>query len=495
MGAVWAAEDPKLRRAVAIKLLSGSWGQSDDARKRFEREAMAVAQLQCPQVVQIFDYGLERDVPFIVMELLEGEDLQKRLKRDKRLTIEDAVNIVWHTAKALGVAHAAGIIHRDLKPGNVFLVRQGDEQLVKVLDFGVAKTQFGGDEPRMPSALVGTPQHRVELEEGEGTKVGTLLGTPQYMSPEQANGVGKIDHRADLWSLGVIAFRMVTGKLPYNGSTAGEVIAKVTGLDPPKATSIAPDLPGEIDNFFERAFARSPDARFSSARELARALSSVSSLSLPTLSVPEPRLPLGSGTESWPDMLAYESGVRSGKFTPPPPSSAPGRPLEEWTGPTNPPSASGRLASLQSETTLPAALPSVAPAEFPAPQRSRVGTVLLVLLLAVGAVVGGAAAAGRLGTLASALGFDVPEPTPPIAQPTPSETTTPKETAEPVASEAPPAPEPTPAAAPPPPEEPVPVRTPRGPRPRPSQAPPTPPPPPPAPAPAPQPSDPFAERL
>ena len=494
MGAVWAAEDPKLRRAVAIKLLSGSWGQSEDARKRFEREAMAVAQLQCPQVVQIFDYGLERDVPFIVMELLEGEDLQKRLKKEKRLTIEDAVNIVWHTAKALGVAHAAGIIHRDLKPGNVFLVRQGDEELVKVLDFGVAKTQFGGDEPRKPSALVGTPQHRMELEEGEGTKVGTLLGTPQYMSPEQANGVAKIDHRADLWSLAVIAFRMVTGKLPYNGRTAGEVIAKVTGTDAPKATSIAPDLPFELDNFFERAFARSPDARFSSARDLARAFSAVSSMSLPTLSVPEPRLPLVSGTESWPDMLGQESGIRSGKFTPPPPSSTPGRLVEEWTGPTNPPSASGRLAALQAETTLPTALPSVSPPEFPAQRSSRVGTVLLVLLLAVGAVIGGAAAAGRLGTLAAAFGLETPETAP---QPPPIETAAPTETAEPVASEAPPEPTAPMPATPPPPEEPAPVPTKRGPRPRPTQATPAPvpQPPAPAPAPAPQPQDPFAERL
>jgi serine/threonine-protein kinase len=450
MGAVWAAEDPKLRRAVAIKLLAGSWGASEDARRRFEREAMAVAQLSCPQVVQIFDYGVERDVPFIVMELLDGEDLQKRLKHEKRLTVETAVSVVWQTARALGVAHAAGIIHRDLKPGNVFLVRQGEEELVKVLDFGVAKTRFDpvDDTRKSGGALIGTPHHRIDVG-AEATKVGTLLGTPQYMSPEQASGLAKLDHRADLWSLAAIAYRMLTGKLPFNGRTAAEVIAKVVGGPPPLPSSVVSDLPFELDAFFERAFARDPAHRYQSARELARALASISSMSMPTMSVPEPRLPMTSDP-SWPDAFGPESGIRSGKFTPRPPSSYPGRAfLDESSVPPTSPSGSARLAALTAESTLPAgaSLPAPPPSSLPpssaaatpgvgvgvesAPPRRRrwITALAAMMLIGAGAVVA-AIASGELPWRAwwSEL-MSGPDTTPSTTNTTANEPTTPSVTA------------------------------------------------------------------
>jgi len=255
---------------VAIKILFPLWAKSADATARFEREAMAVAQLQSPHVVQIFDYGVEVECPFIVMELLEGEDLHTRLKRVGRLSMEAAAVVVVQTAKALAAAHAAGIVHRDLKPGNVFLVRSREEEMVKVLDFGVAK-----------SGPVGDIEH-------EATKEGAILGTPRYMSPEQALASRTVDHRTDLWSLGVIAFRAVTGKVPFGGKSAADVIVRLCTERPPRATALAPDLPPEIDAFFERAMRRDPDQRFQSAREMAKAFADISPTSFPSLNVPLP---------------------------------------------------------------------------------------------------------------------------------------------------------------------------------------------------------------
>ncbi len=271
MGSVWVADDERLRRSVAVKVMMASWTMSSEARTRFEREAMAVAQLQSPYVVQIFDYGIEKGCPFIVMELLHGEDLRTRLRRRKRLSLDATAQILVQTAKALSVAHAAGVVHRDLKPGNIFLAKSRDEELVKVLDFGVAKVDAA-------MSLL-----------DEATTEGTVLGTPQFMSPEQARSLPHVDHRADLWSLGVIAFRSLTGRLPFEGKSAGDVIVKICTHKLPKATAFAPDLPPEIERFFQRALSRKVTLRFQSAKELAIAFGRIAPASFPSLSMPEPQ--------------------------------------------------------------------------------------------------------------------------------------------------------------------------------------------------------------
>ena len=276
MGSVWVAKDGKLRRLVAIKVMVPMWADSPDATSRFEREAMAVAQLQSPHVVQIFDYGIEEGCPYIVMELLEGEDLRQRLQRQERLDLETAGRILVQTAKALSAAHAAGIVHRDLKPGNIFLAKSRDEEIVKVLDFGVAKVDL---DPTGVSA---------KDSREEKTKAGTLLGTPQYMSPEQARGLTNIDHRADLWSLSVIIYRALVGRLPFTGKSAADVIVKICTQEPHKPTLLAPDLPAEVDRFFKRAFAHDLAQRFDSARQMAIAFSRIAPTSFPSLSMPEP---------------------------------------------------------------------------------------------------------------------------------------------------------------------------------------------------------------
>jgi serine/threonine protein kinase len=251
MGAVWVARHLQLDEAVAVKFMSATIPQLADARSRFAREARAAARLRSPHVVQVLDHGVDADVPYIVMELLEGEHLGDRLKRQRRLPLRVAATIAAQVGKALGRAHRAGIVHRDLKPANVFLARLDDEEIVKILDFGIAKS--------------------LHDEGAEVTGSDVLLGSPQYMSPEQARGSRRTDHRADLWSLGAILYRAVTGVPAFDGVSAVDVIVHICTGPIPVASKVAPDLPPAIDAFFLRALARDPEDRFASAREMTEA--------------------------------------------------------------------------------------------------------------------------------------------------------------------------------------------------------------------------------
>jgi serine/threonine-protein kinase len=251
---VWVAEHLALGSQVAVKLIDPELAKQEDARERFRREATAAAQLRSAHVVQILDHGIEGDQPFIVMELLEGEDLFDRLEKRERLSLLEAATIVTQVARALARAHAAGIVHRDMKPENVFLCHNDDEELVKVLDFGVAK--------------ITSPQKAAMSKTG----VGTLIGTPHYMSPEQVKGLTEIDHRSDLWSLGVITYQMVTGELPFDSEGVGDLLIRITMNDPKPPSALEPALPKSFDEWFARACHKDPDQRFASARELAEAL-------------------------------------------------------------------------------------------------------------------------------------------------------------------------------------------------------------------------------
>ncbi len=253
MGSVWRAQHVTLGMPVAIKFM-GEHAMSDpESRKRFDREARALASLRTPHIVQVLDHGVDDDTPYIVMELLEGEDLSSRLQRERRLSLADASFVLAQSARALRRAHEAGVTHRDLKPSNIFLARIDDETVVKVLDFGVAKLAAAG-----------------ALDASQLTRTGTLLGSPGYMSPEQARGK-EVDFRSDLWALAVIVFRCITGVKPFAGDSIAELVIKLC-IDPrPVATHLAPDLPPSVDRFFEKAFAASPDDRHQSAVEMASA--------------------------------------------------------------------------------------------------------------------------------------------------------------------------------------------------------------------------------
>jgi len=251
MGELWVAEHLTLGEPVAIKLILTDLAMQPDMSTRFKREAMAIAKLQrsTQHVVQIHDYGLDSGMPFIVMELLEGEDLDQRLQRAGRLQPREVLPLLAQLTKALHAAHLAKIIHRDLKPANIFLARKGDEEILKVLDFGLAK---GGGLNVV----------------GDKTAPGDVLGSPRYMSPEQARGTIELDGRSDLWSVGVVLFIALTGEAPFQSQKFGDLLLKICTEPTPLATAIAPELPASIDAFFLRALSKNRDDRFASAREL-----------------------------------------------------------------------------------------------------------------------------------------------------------------------------------------------------------------------------------
>jgi serine/threonine-protein kinase len=195
---------------------------------------------------------VEDGTPYIVMELLDGEDLETRLRRVGRLTVAAASPIAGQIAKALRTAHEAGIVHRDLKPANVFLCRHQDEETAKVLDFGIAKANG-------------------EAQVGEGTATGVVMGSVHFMSPEQTRALKHVDARTDLWALGVILYRCLTGRLPFLGDQITTVLVAIS-VDPvPPPSQLAPHLGPDVDRFFARALARDPAERFQSAREMSEA--------------------------------------------------------------------------------------------------------------------------------------------------------------------------------------------------------------------------------
>ena len=242
MGNVWLARHAQLQREVAVKFISDEALQRPGVRARFEREAKLATRIQNPHVVQVFDHGITADgTPYIVMERLRGQTLRERL----------AQRVVTQGCTALAAAHALDIVHRDIKPDNIFMVDEpSGEPFIKVLDFGIARTS--AKEQLSPL-----------------TASGTVLGTPLYMSPEQLVGE-PVELSTDLWSLAVVAYETLVGQPPFAGSNIGQLTISVTRSEylPPSAIS---DAPASIDQWFARAFHRSPGARFASANDMQRA--------------------------------------------------------------------------------------------------------------------------------------------------------------------------------------------------------------------------------
>jgi serine/threonine-protein kinase len=339
MGSVWRARHLTLDTALAVKFISADVAAREEARRRFEREAKAAAMLQSPHVVQIYDYGMDGDTPYLVMELLAGEDLAARLKRLHQLSPDETALIVTQVARALRRAAEAGIVHRDLKPSNVFIVQgEEDEELVKVLDFGVAKAP------------------RTLHPDDETTKMGAVIGSPRYMSPEQARGSPLVDPRSDLWSLAVIAYRALTGELPFNGTDVTDLVLKICSEDAKPPSSLEPSLGPEMDAFFVRALDRDPAARFQTAREFARAFAVAAGLP-PTSTQTMPTAALMALLRSDPALARMAAGDdASPPHTPPSPSPKVSLPAPERTrDDTTPaePAASHRGAHVPKETPTP----------------------------------------------------------------------------------------------------------------------------------------------
>jgi len=257
MGSVWEGVHTTLGSRVAVKFIDPAYAESPEARQRFENEARAAARLNSKYAVQVYDHGMMPDGrPFIVMEFLTGEPLDARLEREGRLPPADAAQILSQVCRALARAHSAGIVHRDLKPENVFLVWDEEDQanVAKVVDFGIAK--FTENKAGISSS----------------TRTGSVLGTPYYMSPEQARGLRSVDYRTDLWSLGVIAYRCIVGRLPFEGESVGDLLVKICTSPLPVPTQVVSDCPVGFDAWFARALERDPSARFVTAQELAEQL-------------------------------------------------------------------------------------------------------------------------------------------------------------------------------------------------------------------------------
>lgn len=294
MGSVWEGVHQTLGTRVAIKFIENDYVESEEARQRFVNEAQAAARLRSKHVVQVFDQGVMADGrPYIVMEFLSGEPLDQRLERVGRLSLPETAVIIGQVCRALIKAHEAGIVHRDMKPENIFLVHDDEDgtEIAKVVDFGIAK---------FTDASLGV---------SNATRTGSVLGTPYYMSPEQARGLRTVDHRADLWSLGVIAYRCVTGSLPFKGEAVGDLLVKICTAPLPVPSQTVPELAGPFDSWFAHALGREPEERFQSARELGEALTQAAGL--------PPRAPMPSAVG-----LALASGPHPA-ITPSGPSHTP----------------------------------------------------------------------------------------------------------------------------------------------------------------------------
>src|SRR4051812_568065 len=256
MGNVFLAHHPVIGKRVALKVIHPELASNEEMIARFFNEARAVTQIGHENIVDVQDFGQTPDGDsFIVMELLEGQSLGDKIKQEVPLSIPRAVHIAIQLADGLAAAHARGIIHRDIKPDNIFLIpRGGDPDFVKILDFGLAKLSG-------PSQAM---SHQ--------TKTGSLLGTPHYMAPEQAENVKKVDHRADVYSLGCILFQMLTGRVPFPGEGFGEVLVRHVREPPPLPSRLNPAVPPALEKIVLHALAKKPEFRFASMDEFRGAL-------------------------------------------------------------------------------------------------------------------------------------------------------------------------------------------------------------------------------
>jgi serine/threonine protein kinase len=276
MGVVYRARDPQIDRMVAVKTVS-LWGQQSEEenefRLRFMHEAQAAGRLHHPGIVAIFDVGEnpENLNPYIVLEYVAGEALNRMLAREKKLPLETALHLAEEIAEALDYAHAQGVIHRDIKPGNILVTETGH---AKIADFGIAK-----------------------LNLAHFTLPGRVLGTPAYMAPEQLNGEG-VDGRSDLFSLGVILYAMVTGHSPFQGDSATTVSFKVANREPVAASALDLSLPRELDEVISRAMAKDREQRYQRGAEFAEDVRQLQELLKPGPTTTSLRLVPGTGTRS-----------------------------------------------------------------------------------------------------------------------------------------------------------------------------------------------------
>ncbi|HEY0666504.1 MAG TPA: serine/threonine-protein kinase [Gallionella sp.] len=243
MGVVYKAHDPVLDRTVALKTISLGDEEEDRAeyQARFFQEAKAAARLNHPALITIYDFGEENELDYMAMELLDGKELAERMGNEP-IPIREAVAIAEQVAEGLAFAHDSGVIHRDIKPGNIMLLPRGR---IKIMDFGIARLKASDIK----------------------TQLGTRLGTPKYMSPEQIGG-SKLDHRTDIFSLGIVLYEMLTGLKLFKGDTLTQVMHNVSSFEPPPPSRINSEVSPLLDLVVKRAMEKKPSARYASAWEM-----------------------------------------------------------------------------------------------------------------------------------------------------------------------------------------------------------------------------------
>jgi serine/threonine-protein kinase len=364
MGVVLAARHLELAKTVALKVLRPELSDDADAKRRFAREAKAAASLKSAHSTRIFDVDrLDDGRPFLVMEYLDGCDLATKLERDGPLPVEDAVDYLLQACDALAEAHRLGIIHRDLKPHNLFLTRvSGGRDVVKVLDFGLAKS-------------IDTAAKRLD-EDASMTGTNVMLGSPFFMSPEQAGSGRKIDVRSDVWSLGATLYHLVSGTPPFVAPTLYLLCARILREDFRPIQTRVPDAPPELEHVLRRCMNRDPDARYASIDELAKALTRV--LGPP---VPSDDPSLGGPTE----VDKGSTSVGGTALMAAPPATLPATPAARMVT-TQAPEPPPVVPPAEAPAAVPAAPPPAAPS-VPAPAASQMPRPSTRPLVPVGAII------------------------------------------------------------------------------------------------------------
>lgn len=415
-GAVYEGVHTEIGKRVAIKVISGALAQSAEVAARFRREARAASAVESEHIVQVFDVGHDPVAGlFMVMEYLPGEDLAQRLDRERRLPVDQAIVVASQIARALIRAHDAGVIHRDLKPGNIFLCERADGSLlVKVLDFGISKM------------LNDEHEAKIDPQAGRLTRAGSVVGTPQYMSPEQAQGLASVDHRTDIWSLGAIFYEMLAGQPAYDLLTSYEqTIVHIVVNPPPPLHMRAPWVPHGLSQLAHACLEHTIPSRIRDAAAFLRRLREVSTTPLRDLSGPLPvadfataataSAPRAEGSMrdvppalgSGPSTLNFDLG------------SQPNIPLAAFgvqAGPRPPQASSNAPVALDKTLPSPASDGAAEDGSFDGAARRRRGApvgLVLGALAALGLVVGGLALRGQNEAPRPAASVAPPKVTPP----------------------------------------------------------------------------------